>query len=877
MALTYKYSTSGSLKLSGSADNLSSILHYYQFENNNLDSFGNFDLVGTNQYQAGIINQSVLTSKFSTVKGTANKNGAFYSGNSFTFCMWFKIGTTTKDQNVFYLDSPDEDLVIKYYASTKKIYLNSLSNPISTTVLSGTVWYFVCIKKLGSNVYVQLNNQTPVSYSYNYSPIRFNSVVATNLDVISPTKYSALFLDDVRFYINPLRSEEINYIYNAGKPNAIIGGNQSVLWNLPSHYYSFDNLVNDEVGSANLTLTYYSVSGGTGPIVDGKFNNALQVGNTYDLTSYLGYDYYGYTSYTGNILASAGDSYSISFWMKRFADPLPSVTNQISILSILTSSDTNIVQFGYNGKNIFKVDDGTISGSTIEISATATNWNHFGIVYNSDQGRYTFYLNGNIFGEISATRSLLTAGKFYLGWDGITYVSGSPYLCQDVLIDDLRIYNSALTGWDFLALYTLGSFYNFEKSLSIKFKMGTPPLKAYQVESYDFYEDSNDTQVVIPNAEHKLRTIVQQIWARDVNDVCKKIKAINFFLNIKSIAEWSNNLIGPYGGGDGGRDQYGEYINIPNFCDNFDCVDFCLGVNATVNISAIAFASSSNDEIFGSGGFDLTGSAIVYSKNNKYVSSGQFELVGNAPASQIGGIDGTAYTAEGGLELVGSAEVWSSDQGSLLIEAGGDMTVLNITPLLTNTAGSNLVGSTFASRENICDCINVPFQIQLRHNLTKSSELTRFASRNNLVIPSIVSMIYSDKTNQYTGNIKLQGLSSFVDANETWSITFSLYCTGELNQFANRYNWILNLNIKRSTVGFNDKETNVIVYLLSSYICPQFDASTFKFTANVNLNTLVTQINNSSFINSTNINDRIYLFLSEAWLSNPNLVISVGA
>ncbi len=877
MALSYKYSTSGGLTIAGSADNLASILHYYQFENNNLDSFGSFDLVGTNQYQAGIINQAVLTSKFSVVNGTANKNGAFYSGNAFSLCMWFKIGTTTKDQNVFHLDSPDEDLVIKYSATNKKIYFNSLSNPISNTILSGTLWYFVCVKKIGSNVYVQLNNETPISYAYNHSPIRFDSVVATDLDVVSPSKYSALYWDDVRFYKAFLRSEEVKYIYNLGKPVAITGGDQSVLWNIPSHYYSFNNLVNDEVGSANLTLAYYSVSGGTGPIVSGKLDNALQIGNTYDLTTYLGYDYYGYTSYNGNIFGSAGDSYAISFWMKRYADPLPTVTNQISILSILTSSNTNIIQFGVNGKNIFKVDDGTISGASIELSATATSWNHFVVVYNNDQGRYTFYLNGEIFGEISATRSLLTAGKFYLGWDGITYLSGNPYLCQDVLIDDLRIYSNPITGWDVIALYSLGSFNTLEKSLNIEFNMGTLPLKAYQVESYDFYEDDTTTQVVIPDPQHKLRKIVQQIWARSVDDVCKKLKAINFLMNIKSIAEWSNNLIGPYGGGEAGRDQYGSYVDIPNFCENAECVDFCLGANVTVNISAIALASSSNDEIIGSGGFELAGSAGAYSKNNKYLGSGSFELVGTAPASQIGGIDGTAFTASGGFELVGSADVRSSDQGSLLVETGGDMTISSITPLLKNDAGSNLVGSALSSRETICDCKNVPYQIQLRHNLTKSSELTRFATRNNLSIPTIVSMTYSSKTGQYTGNIRLEGLSSFVNASETWSITFSLYCTGELNQFANRYNWILNLNIRRSTVGFIDKETNVIVYLLSSYICPQFDASKFKFTTNVNLSTLVTQINNSSFINSTNINDRISLFLSDAWLASPNLVMSVGA
>jgi hypothetical protein len=876
MALSFKYSTSGGFKLSGSADNLSNILHYYKFDNGTLDSFGFFDLIGTNQYQAGIINQAVLTSKFSKVEGNASINGAFYSGNSFTFTMWFKIGTTTKNQNIFKLKSPDQDLVIFYDKTTKKIYFNTLSNPISATLLSGAIWYFVCVKKLGSIVYVQLNNQSAVSYPYNYSPIRFNSVDATDLDVIALSKYSALYWDEVRFYYSFLTSKEITYVYNNGKPKAITGGDQALLWSLPTHYYSFDNFVSDEAGNANLSLTQYSVSGGTSAIVPGKFNNALQIGNTYSLNSSLGHDYYGYTSYDNNILGSAGDSYSISFWSKRLATPLNEITTQVSLMSILTASDDNILQFGYNNKNIFKVDDGTINGSALEVSSVLTNWNHFAIIYNAEQGRYTFFLNGKIYGEISVTRSNSTAAKFYLGWDGTTYLSGTPYLCQVALIEDLRIYNSYLSGWDIYAIYAGGLFSDFEKSLNINFNLGTPSLKAYQVESYDFYEDDPNVEIEIPNPQHKLRTSVQQIWARSVNEVCQILKSVRYIPNIKSISEWSNDLIGPYGGGDPVRDQYGSYVKITNFCDNADCVDFCLSVNATVNISAIAFASSTANQIEGLGSVEMAGTATVFANKNKYIGDGSFELVGNAPASQIGGIDGTAYTAAGGFELTGSAVVNSSDKGTLLVETGGTMEISSVTPLLKSSTGSNLTGSAISSRENICDCKNVPYQIQLKHNLTKTSELTRFATRNDLSIPSIVSMVYNEKIGQYVGNIRLDGLSSFANAKEYWYITFNLYCTGELNQFSNRYNWILNTSIRRSTVGFVDKETSIIIYLLSSYICPQFDASKFRFSINVNLNTLVTTINNSSFINSSNVNDRIGLFLSDAWIASPNFVVSVG-
>lgn len=877
MPLIFKYATSGSLKLSGSSDNLSNILHYYKFDDNNLDSFGFFDLIGTNQYQAGVVNKSVLTSKFAEVGGKGSIDGAFFSGNSFTLSFWFKVGSTSKDQNIFRLNSPDQDLIIKFATATKKIYFNTLSNIISNTIISGTIWYFLCIKKIGANVSIQLNNQTPVTFAYNYNPIRFNSVVPTDLNVISPTKYSALFLDDVRFYYSPLNSKEISYIYNNGKPQEIKGGDRATLWDSPDHYYTFNNFLVDEAGKANLSIVFYSVSGGTSSIVKGKINNALQIGNTYSLNSFLGYDYYGYTYYDDNILGTAGESFSLAFWVKRIATPLPEITNQISVLNILTSSNDIILKFGHDGKNLFLVDDGTVNGSSIELSSTITDWNHIGIAYNADQGRYTFFLNGKIYGEIAKTRNLYTAAKFYLGWDGVATDLGNPYLCQDALIDDLRIYNRAISSWDFYAIYTYDAFQDFEKSLSINFNLGTLPLKSYQIESYEFYEDDPNSEIVIPDAKHKLSTIIQQIWARDIGELCRILKSNNFYPNIKTVYEWSNNLIGPYGGGDPGRDNYGSYIKIEDFCDNADCVDFCLSVNSTVNVSAISFAVSANDVITASGGGNLTGSATVAVSNNVYISDGYFEISGSANASQIGGIDGTNYTASGGFEIVGSASVESSDLGSFLVEASASMNIDKLTPILINSAGSGLTGAALSSRDTICDCKNIPYQIQLRHNLNTSSELTRFVTRNNLTLPTIVPLIFNQKISQYCGNISLQGLSSFANANEVWTISFNIYCTGEWNQFANRYNWILNLNVKRSTVGFYDKETNVIIYLLSNYICPQFDASKFKFSVSVNLNTLVTKVNNSSFINSSNLNDRIGLFASSAWLNNPNLVLSVGA
>ena len=63
-----------------------------------------------------------------------------------------------------------------------------------------------------------------------------------------------------------------------------------------------------------------------------------------------------YTYYDDNILGTAGESFSLAFWVKRIATPLPEITNQISVLTILTSSNDIILKFGHDGKNLFLVD-----------------------------------------------------------------------------------------------------------------------------------------------------------------------------------------------------------------------------------------------------------------------------------------------------------------------------------------------------------------------------------------------------------------------------------------------------------------------------------------------------------------------------------------
>ena len=404
------------------------------------------------------------------------------------------------------------------------------------------------------------------------------------------------------------------------------------------------------------------------------------------------------------------------------------------------------------------------------------------------------------------------------------------------------------------------------------------PIYCYRVESYPFDPNNMNAPVCAFLPQTGEQTIIQTVCGTSVDDVCQQMKDMDLFIDIQSMAKWSNTLYGPYGGGESpSRDMYGCFTDIPDFCKYTNCVDFCVTIKGNVNFTAISFATTDANIIQTGGGFELIGSSQAFASKYEYAVSGiGFELNGTSPASQTGGIDGTAYIGSGGFALTGSASYKGSDIGIYVQDFGMDMTAVNLAAVLVGTSGPTLTGFGGVARSNICDCENVPYRLSLRHNLNKSSELTRFLARNNLSIPTVVTMVYSEFLGYYTCNLKFSGISSFVNNSEDWYLSFNLYCTGELNKFANRYNWLFTLNIRRSTVGFASYETNVITYLLSSFICPQFNASSINFKTSLNISTSLLTVNKTVFVNSSNVNDGIKLFYSSAWLSDPNLIFSFG-
>jgi hypothetical protein len=419
---------------------------------------------------------------------------------------------------------------------------------------------------------------------------------------------------------------------------------------------------------------------------------------------------------------------------------------------------------------------------------------------------------------------------------------------------------------------------DFEKDLVVAYDLGTQPTYCYRIESYPYRNEAADAQIVAGTGGPNEQTIIHTICAKSLNEVCKQLKNIDLMMDVDTVCVWSNTLSGPYGGSNPSRENYGQYTEITDFCKNAECVDFCVAIKGHVNFTAISFGVTDNNQITGDGGGELVGSAVYYSKKNQYISSGLGMISsGTAPASQIGGIDGTAFIGSGGASMSGSGGARGSDLGTYVQDFGMDISSVELSTLgIPSQIPNNLVGFGGISRSDICDCKNVPYQIQLRHNLTRSSELTRFTNRNNIVIPTIVSMTYNEIIGCYAGNLRFDGISSFVNKDESWYISFNLYCTGELNQFANRYNWIFSSVIRRSTVDFNDSETSIIIFLSSDYICPSFSANNFNFRTNLNVQTLNLQVNNTIFVNSSNINDRLNLFLSSAWLANPVLSFSIG-
>ena len=873
--------------------------HYYHFNKNMFDGRGNFNILFNGTYaNDSVIGKYGIGAGVYPFDALGSEDNAFFSGERFALTFRFLITDTFYDKVLITLNSNDAvatvvepSITIVFEAEDKKLHFGFGGDLLSNITITSGIWYFVSLYKRKEIIYTSINAGTLSEELYDYSTVNFNGIQSQNLE--NGFDITPLYYSDIRFYNDMITPTEITYLYNNGVPTVLSPVDVAYEYQFPDHKYEF--LLSERIssccydladssGDATITLDVPQLS--FEPFIDGLDGDAIRIGKNYlnqgGLYTYEAYGY-AYDDFVGT------ESYSVTFWHKMLGPSVGAVdpTNNLPFSeTVAVTTSTGEVIFSIresNGElrfyleNTFLEDDEYLLASGSEIQ----RWNHIGFVCDAIQGRAYIYFNSNLVKAISYSRVLTDAAALFLGYNsyannfklGVMSVASQSY-SELQAIEQLLFFTLPLTAWDISTIYGCGVDANVELKLVLPFNAGTLPTYTYRFEaSCGAYDDQNKivpAQTLGESCSAAIQTFVN-VGSDTITNACLQLLDAGYDFELTSVKRWSKPTVfeaGPF--------QDGVFEDITNYCSDPACFQFCVNYRVNVAVTAIMLAITDKDEILGSGLFNLDGTAGIRFSKFTTTGNGLFELYGDAQASQIGGSEGQYYTGSGSFESFGLADYDSSDKGILNTDISADITVISLQPFVVATSGATLVGSQGSSSVSQCGCISIPYETAFSHNLTKESEFTKFIKRNNFIIPPKIIFYYNDKISKYVGNLKYNGLSTTSNNLEKWEIVFELACTGYYNEFSKLYDWNFSISFKKTPNNSNSIDTKVVLLFKSSNICPLNGAS-FDFRADANLSTKLLTVNGNTFlVNSVIVNDRIGLFKSVAWTSDPVLSLQVG-
>mgnify|MGYP001614981137 FL=1 len=346
----------------------------------------------------------------------------------------------------------------KFFASYKSggSYYGSES---ASAVFANNQWVHVCYVWNGNGVNLYANGTSIATTTNTDAPSLVNTIGARN-DQIDGT-WSGM-IDDLRVYNRALSIAEIKQIYNSGALvlNSLQGNKTVVLQKTPSNfltnglvgYWSFDG---SKINWASNTVTDSSGNGNTGTMINMSTTTSPAQGKIGQALSFDGSDDYVTVGTTN--LPTTNDG-TISAWVK--IAPSPSGTD-IVLSHYSTVAPAlgyyKIVLSGGNRPILYNLcsngGDG-ICTSDSGITLTPNIWYHivgtFGGLDEADSG--IIYVNAVVkaTGGFNAFYNIPAGLVFRMGSD----VDGTNF-CNCTL-DDVRIYNRALSSTEIKQLYNMG-------------------------------------------------------------------------------------------------------------------------------------------------------------------------------------------------------------------------------------------------------------------------------------------------------------------------------------------------------------------------------------------------------------------------------------
>lgn len=228
-----------------------------------------------------------------------------------------------------------------------------------------------------------------------------------------------------------------------------------------THHYLFNTLTtyNDSTGTDNFTNNFGSING------SGKINQCYQA--TYNMMNTI-------SAYSSVNLLPASGSFSISFWLYPYSSTSASGIFNIYDGTFLT---TALRLYGDPSTGDITFYDNSMNVHTLSGVMTYNAWNHISIIWNGSA--WSYYVNAASQTPTGTAPNPSNAYSSNCAFHILGENSSGGYYW-----DDLRIYNSAITGTDVSNIYNSGTGTEADNpggggNPSISLSVATNPTKGY--------------------------------------------------------------------------------------------------------------------------------------------------------------------------------------------------------------------------------------------------------------------------------------------------------------------------------------------------------------------------------------------------------------
>lgn len=273
-------------------------------------------------------------------------------------------------------------------------------------------------------------------------------------------------------------------------------------------------------------------------------------------------------------------------------------------------------------------------------------------------------------------------------------------------------------------------------------------------------------------------------------------------------------------------------------------------------------------EVAASGSIEVAGAAEVERGEYAYTASGQvilssaFEFVSSA----------WHYETDGNIIfLTGTYTSNFIDYGTQWVKLYGDIDLFEVVGTYKDQADAEALVQP-SGQIKAGGCTDLPYTLNMRHNVDVSNALTEFLLRNDYAIAEVLPLYYNTNNETWQHNIHLSGQSARGNYRERWDLLFEVKATDTLGgSTLGRKLWILGIRVTRKNLLTGaDADTRILVAMMPEEICL---TNELKFV--VQYDTLLDSIvlePNAVVVYQKRLYDDIGLFKNYYWVNTDSVL-----